>query len=294
MTGFALVASWAGCTLLLSALAPVRRPSLRRRLRPHLVGPEPVGPPDLRRRLAPLGLLVGERIGVLVRSTEPLDRRLRRVHHPLDPAAFRLRQLGHAALALGATGAVLAAAPLTLPPWSVAILALGAPVAAFVGHEQALAELDRRQTRRVVRELPTVTEQLAMLLASGRSVSAALTDLGERGRGPCAADLRRVTGRIRQGVAEADALREWAELRAAPGVVHLVGVLTLAREATDLDHLVDQEAATIRADAHRDLLAALERRAQQVWVPVTVATLLPGSLLLLVPFLDALRLYAGA
>ena len=294
MTGFALVASWAGCTLLLSTLAPVRRPSLRRRLRPHLIGPEQVGPPDLRRRLAPLGLLVGERIAVLVRSAEPLDRRLRRVHHPLGPATFRLRQLGHAALALGATGAVLAAVPFALPPWSVVILALGAPVAAFVGHEQALAELDRRQTRSVVLELPTVTEQLAMLLASGRSVSAALADLGERGQGPCAADLRRVTGRIRQGVTEADALREWAELRAAPGVVHLVGVLTLAREATDLDHLVDQEAATIRADAHRDLLAALERRAQQVWVPVTVATLLPGSLLLLVPFLDALRLYAGA
>jgi tight adherence protein C len=71
-------------------------------------------------------------------------------------------------------------------------------------------------------------------------------------------------------------------------------VLTLAREATDLDRLVDQEAATIRADAHRDLLAELERRSQQVWVPVTVATLLPGSLLLLVPFLDALRLFAGA
>ena len=71
-------------------------------------------------------------------------------------------------------------------------------------------------------------------------------------------------------------------------------VLTLAREATDLDRLVDQEAATIRADAHRELLAELERRAQQVWVPVTVATLLPGSLLLLVPFLDALRLFAGA
>ena len=157
-----------------------------------------------------------------------------------------------------------------------------------------MATTDRAQTRQVVRELPVLAEQLAMLLASGRSVSAAIDRIGERGRGPGAADLRRVTRRIQQGIDERDALREWADLRPTVGVTHLVSVLTLAREATDLDRLVDQEAATIRADAHRELLAELERRSQQVWIPVTVATLLPGSLLLLVPFLDALRLFAGA
>ena len=164
----------------------------------------------------------------------------------------------------------------------------------FAAHEQVLADLDRRRTRQVVRELPTVAEQLGMLLGAGRSVTAALAHLVERGRGPLAADLQQVTRRIQQGVDERDALREWADLRPSPGIVHLVGVLTLAGETTDLDRLVDQEADAIRADAHRELLAELERRAQQVWVPVTVATLLPGSLLLLVPFLDALRLFAGS
>ncbi len=133
-----------------------------------------------------------------------------------------------------------------------------------------------------------------MLLASGRSVGAAIAHLGRRGHGPLAEDLRQVTRRAQQGVDERTALREWADLRPCPGVAHLVGVLTLAGETTDLDRLVEQEADAIRAEAHRELLADLERRSQQVWVPVTVATLLPGSLLLLVPFLDALRLFAGA
>ena len=38
----------------------------------------------------------------------------------------------------------------------------------------------------------------------------------------------------------------------------------------------------------------LERRAQQVWVPVTVATLVPGVIFLAVPFLAALKLFSNA
>jgi hypothetical protein len=43
----------------------------------------------------------------------------------------------------------------------------------------------------------------------------------------------------------------------------------------------------------RDLLEALERRAQQVWVPVTVATLVPGVIFLSIPFIAALRQFSG-
>jgi tight adherence protein C len=281
---------WLGSALLLSTVPVLRRPSLADRVRPYVAPPTP---PTSSRRFAGLVLLVGDRLGRLLPATAPLAVRLRRVHHPLDPAAFRFRQVSQAVLALGTTGALLAAAPIDLGAGPTIALVLTAPVAVVVGHEQQLAALDRRQHRQVTRELPTVAEQLAMLLASGRSVTAAIAHLGERGHGPCADDLRRITRRLQQGLDENDALREWADLRPTPGVVHLVGVLTLAREATDLDRLVEQEAEAIRDDAHRDLLAALERRSQQVWVPVTVATLLPGSLLLLVPFLDALRLFAG-
>jgi len=285
---------WTGAGLLLSSVGVVRRPALTTRLRPYLVARLEDGACVGRRRLAPLGLVVGERLGRLLRSTEPLERRLRRAHHRLDPAAFRFRQFSHAVLGLALAGVVLAALPIGLDPRVAGALVLLTPLAVFGAHEHALAGADRRQTRQVGRELPVLAEQMAMLLASGRSVSAVIAQLGERGRGPGAADLRRVTRRIQQGVDERDALREWSELRPTPGVRHLVSVLTLSREATDLDRLVDQEATTIRADAHCELLAELERRAQQVWVPVTVATLLPGSLLLLVPFLDALRLFAGA
>lgn len=293
-TFFSALLLWCGAALVLSGLGPIRRPTLRSRLRPHLgAGHDQPGMP-LRRRLAPWSLVIGEHLGHALRVTEPLERRLRRVHHRLDPGAFRFRQLGHATAGLTVIGAVAAASPADVNPAVVFAAVLGTPIAVFAVHEQRLGELDRRRTRQVTRELPTVAEQLGMLLASGRSVGAAIAHLGTRGRGPLAEDLRQVTRRVQQGVDERTALQEWADLRRSTGIAHLVGVLTLAGETADLDHLVEQESDAIRAEAHRGLLADLERRSQQVWVPVTVATLLPGSLLLLVPFLDALRLFAGA
>jgi hypothetical protein len=44
----------------------------------------------------------------------------------------------------------------------------------------------------------------------------------------------------------------------------------------------------------REAIELMDRRAQQVWIPVTVAALVPGVVFLAVPFVDALRVFAGA
>jgi hypothetical protein len=77
-------------------------------------------------------------------------------------------------------------------------------------------------------------------------------------------------------------------------VDRLVGVLTLNSESGDLGALIAEEARTIRGDAHRELLETIERRSQQVWIPVTVATLVPGVLFMAVPFVEAMRLFTDA
>ena len=121
-----------------------------------------------------------------------------------------------------------------------------------------------------------------------------MVHLGERGRGPAATDLRRITSRIQQGWTSA--------MRSESGPISAATrrVSTWCRSSRSPGRRPTSTGSSTRRprpserDAHRELLAELERRSQQVWVPVTVATLLPGSLLLLVPFLDALRLFAGA
>jgi hypothetical protein len=103
-----------------------------------------------------------------------------------------------------------------------------------------------------------------------------------------------VARRIQHGVSEQAALSEWAEVSGVPAVARLVGVLCLDRDLGDLSSLVGQEARSIRQDVHRELIETIERRAQQVWIPVTVATLVPGVLFLVAPFVAAMQLFAGS
>ena len=65
-----------------------------------------------------------------------------------------------------------------------------------------------------------------------------------------------------------------------------------ARPATSAE-LITEEARAIRRDAHRELIETIERRGQQVWIPVTVATLVPGVLFMAVPFIEAMRLFTS-
>jgi hypothetical protein len=132
-----------------------------------------------------------------------------------------------------------------------------------------------------------------MLLSSGHSLSGAIARIGQRGRGECAAGFRRVTLRIGQGLAEVDALRELAAMADVPALGRLVSVLALNREATDLGTLIAGEARLVRHEVHRSLVETIERRAQTVWIPVTVATLVPGVIFMAVPFVDAMRQLTG-
>jgi hypothetical protein len=102
-----------------------------------------------------------------------------------------------------------------------------------------------------------------------------------------------VLGRIRQGLSDIEALREWAALADVVAVDRLVPVLALNREASDLGSLISEEARAIRRDVQRELIETVERRGEQVWAPVTVATLLPGVIFMAIPFIEALRLFSS-
>jgi tight adherence protein C len=286
---------WFGATLILSSWARLSRPSLQERLRPF--NPGAASLPSLQDRtavdvLVPLAESIGARLAGLFGVAEPLEPRLRRVHSPLSPSAFRLRQLALtlAAFLSGALVATVSGAPI---PVSLLLVA-GGPLLTFLVVEQRLAGQSERWQRAVAAELPVVAEQLAMLLNAGYSLGAALSRLAERGRGCVARDLEQVVNRVLQGLSEGAALREWAELAKVEQVDRLVSVLILHSEAQDLGRLVSAEARYARRDLHRRSLELMDRRSQQVWVPVTVATLVPGVILLAVPFLAALRLFANA
>lgn len=290
--------AFAGMVLLLSEQRWVNRPKLTDRLAPYAPGFASVVRPGLlsvasfREVIAPLSQVVGERIARGFGISEELDIRLRRIHSPMDATTFRVRQLGWASAAfmLG----TLTAVGFRLPALFAVLLVLGAPILTFLVLEQQIVGASSAWQRRLFLELPVIAEQLGMLMSAGWSLSAALNRVAERGSGNCSADLKRVSQRMRQGLTESEALQEWTDLAAVDALERLVSILALNREAADLGHLISEEARSIRRESQRELIEAIEKRTQQVWIPVTAATLVPGLLLMGIPFLDALNLFSAA
>ena len=289
---------WIGGALALSRRRWFERRPLHERLRPY--APRDVSDDSrsgllsvdsLRDVIGPLSREFGGRLARLFGVDEDLATRLERVHSSDSVTEFRVRQVEWSALAFGA-GAILVAATRTGLPGAFGVLfVLGLPLLTFLLVEQRLAKESARWQRRVFLELPILAEQLGMVLSAGYSLSAALTRLAARGRGSSGRDLARVCGRIKQGLSEVDALREWAALERVNALDRLVSILVLNREAGDLGRLIAEEARSIRRDVHRELIETIERRGQQVWIPVTVATLVPGVIFLAIPFIEAMRLF---
>ena len=291
------LAAFAGLTLLLSELRVFRRVGLAERLETYTragrrsAGAGLLSVASFKEVVAPLSRAVGGRVARMFRVSEELGTRLERIHSPLTVTAFRVRQVGWSTAALG-LGVLFGVATGVGALVSLAFI-LGTPTLAFLVLEQQVAKASQQWQRRIFLELPVVTEQIGMLLAAGWSLSAAMARVSERGAGACAIDLRRALARVRQGLSEVAALREWAELADVAALHRLVTVLALNREAADLGRLISEEARAVRQEAQRELIESIEKRTQQVWVPVTAATLIPGVMLMGVPFLDALTLFSA-
>jgi Flp pilus assembly protein TadB len=285
---------WLGATLLLAELRAFRRQPLRDRLRPYLATarqapgrPGILSVASVRDVIGPLVSSVGAAASRVLGVHDDLSVRLRRAGSPLDATTFRLRQ---AAWTGGGAAMGLALGTVTgMPAIGALGLSLGGALLTFLFVEQRVVEASRRRQDQLRAELPVVTEQIGMLLGAGYSLGAAVNRLARRGNGVCAQDLAEAVNRVRQGLADVDALREWAAVADVPELDRLVGVLALNTEASDAGRLISDEARSMRAEAHRRTVELMERRAQMVWVPVTVATLVPGVVLMAIPFISALR-----
>jgi Flp pilus assembly protein TadB len=247
---------------------------------------------SFREVVAPLSRAIGERMAKLFGINEELGVRLERIHASITVTEHRVRQVGWMGVCFVGAACVTAGLALSLP-FGV-LLIVGSPTLAFLLIEQRISTASARWQREVVEQLPVMAEQLGLLLGAGFSLGAALNRLAKRGTGACGTDLRRVVARVRQGLSEIDALHEWATVVDVSAVHRLVGVLALNREGADLGRLISDEARSIRRDAHRELIARIERRGEQVWIPVTVATLLPGVIFIAVPFVEALSLFSSS
>jgi Flp pilus assembly protein TadB len=287
-----------GCALVLDRLPWFRDRALVERLRPYAPGAGRTSTSSVAgtarsvaQVLLPTLDALGAHLARAVGVETPLARRLERAAAPTTPEQFRVRQATHAVLALLAVGALTRAVGTSAVVTLSGLLA--APVLAALLHEQQLSRAIEHRRGRIRAELPVVVEQLGTLLGAGYSLPGALARLCERADGAVADELRQVARSVGRGSSVDTALDEWAERSDLEAVRRLVHVLALHADASNLATLVAEEARSLRAESHRELLAEVERRSQLVWIPVTVATLVPGLLFLAVPFLAALSQVAG-
>jgi len=291
----ALATMWVGLVIVLDHAPWFRRRSLAGRIAPYLpgwkLGHDHTGSSPASLVLAPVALRWIDAGRRAIGTNDELRTRLLRAGRTETPTAFRTRQFGHAlaGACLGAAAAVAShASGVTACIW------VAAPAVGWVCiDEQRLTRAITRRHQRLRLELPVVAEQLGILVTAGYSLPAAVQRIAARGNGLAAEDLGRVGRRLRQGLSDTAALSEWEERSGLDTVGRLGRVLAMHRDAGDLGALISAEARAMRADTHRRLVESIERRSQLVWVPVTVATLVPGLLLLGIPFISALRQVTG-
>lgn len=232
-----------------------------------------------------------QRLAMLANADAELAARLREAGTLRSPFEFRVRQVGAATAGFAASGTALGA--IGVKPLLALAGALGVAVVVYGVSEHLLGKSTALRRTQITEELPIVAEQIGMLLASGMSLKGALDAVARRGHGICAEGLERVGARVAGGAAVEVALAEWADDAGSAAIRRFVGVLTLHEDATDVAALVSEEARSARMEAHRHLIAHIERRNEQVWIPVTVAALVPGCVLLAIPFSDALSGYTA-
>ena len=295
------VVLWIGAALALSRGRWFERRPLTERLRPYAPGDVASGArsgvlsvDSFRDVIGPLSREIGGRLARLFGVDEDLATRLERVHSSDTVTAFRVRQLGWTCRRVRGRRGARALLRDSRRAFGV-LFVLGLPLLDVPAHRATLGErigaLAAACVPRVADPRRAARHAAVSRLFARRGAEPA------RRRGARAAagrDLARVCGRIKQGLSEVDALREWSALERVDALDRLVSILVLNREAGDLGRLISEEARSVRRDVHRELVETVERRGQQVWIPVTVATLVPGVIFLAIPFIEAMRLFTDS
>ena len=278
--GLTLVASWywARTPSLESRVSPFVRSTLASEAQRRDATVTPF--PTVERLLAPVArdlARVLERWGMAA----DLDRRLRRAGEPATPDQFRAQQVawGASGLAAGCLLAVVLAATRGTGVFAAALLVLVAGASGVVGRDVALTTAVRRRSRRLMAELPTVAELLALAVAAGESAPAALERVSATTSGVLADELRGVLARVRAGSRLPVALAAMADEVDLAALRRFADGVSIAIErGTPLADVLRAQAQDVRVAGQQELMEEGGRREIAMMVPV-VFLILPVTVI---------------
>ena len=258
--------------------------------------PAPVAPagPFLQ-LLGPLLAAAASAIERVVGGAASVQRRLERAGLDLTVQQFRVQQAtwGLVPFAAGAALTIVVAARSSDRLVPLAVLAGVAAVTGVLARENRLSAQVKAHEQRVVAELPAVAELLALAVAAGEGVVAALERVVSRSGGALSRELGRVLGEIRTGRPVASAFDDLARRTGVPVVARFAsGIAVAVDRGTPLADVLHAQAGDVREAQRRALIESGARREVAMMVPVVFLVLPVTVLFAFWPGVVGLRLVA--
>ncbi|GAA1138157.1 type II secretion system F family protein [Kribbella jejuensis] len=297
--GFLGAVLGAGLLLVVVRLPFLRKPSVDERISPYL---RDLGAPDvfvgvvdsrspfyaILRLFGPSLRSAAQRLERILGGANTIRRRLQRAGLDRTVEEFRIEQLLWGAIAFGAglVISIIAVAVGLGDPVALLVFCLVLGITAVLGRDTYLSTQVRRRERRLLAELPTVAELLALSVAAGEGPAAALDRVARTSRGELANELKRVLAETRAGETLVRALDALADRTGLLALSRFADGLAVALErGTPLADVLRAQAGDIREAGRRELIESGARREVAMMVPV---------IFLVLPVTIAFAFYPGA
>lgn len=275
-----------GLVLVVAGLPMVRRPSLSTRLAPYLydtprpsryLAEAPAPASAARQLLAPALQRAARTLQRFLGGQELLRRRLQRSGRSSTVEEFRVEQVvwgfGALLVALGAVTLLMARGA-----WGSPVSALALCCAAGIGGgllpDLRLERDIAARERRILAELPTIAELLALAVAAGESAGGALERVVRLCSGQLSGELERALSAARSGTPVVMALHEvGARLDIAPVSRFLDGMVIAMERGTPLAEVLRAQAVDVRDAGKRALMESGGRKEIGMMIPVVFVVL---------------------
>ncbi|MFI6681130.1 type II secretion system F family protein [Kribbella sp. NPDC050470] len=285
----------------------LRKPSVDERVGPYLrdlgggevfLGVADSGSPfyAILRLFGPTLRAGATRLERLLGGAASIRRRLSRAGIDRTVEEFRIEQLlwGTACFGAGLVVSIVALSVGAGNPVGMLLFCALLGVIGVLARDTYLTTQVRRRERRLLEELPTVAELLALSVAAGEGPAAALDRVARSCRGELAEELKRVLGETRAGE---------TLVRALDGLADRTGLLALSRFAdglavalergTPLADVLRAQAGDIREAGRRELIESGARREVAMMIPVVFLVLPVTIAFAFYPGAVGIRLIAG-
>ncbi len=289
--------------VLVSAWLRARKPTLAARIAPYVRATDPsesmnatatLTPfPTLERLLAPVlrdGVRAVEKWGS---PTSELKARLERAGSGTSVEQFRTEQVLWGLAGLGG-GVALAALLATTRGSSVLALSVLVAACALAGaavRDWLLTRAIHRRQQRIMAELPTVAELLALSVSAGEGALGALERVARTTHGVMAHELATTLAHARTGTPLPQALQYMGDRSGLAALRRFAdGIATAVERGTPLAEVLRAQATDVRAEGRRALMEEGGKREIAMLVPV-VFLILPVTVVFAVyPGLVAISL----